>query len=72
VEFDRADVEHAVRGERPEPVRTHSVEINGRRYPVKQVIGKLLERKGFARIDFTSADARRLLRRLGFKLFVEQ
>jgi hypothetical protein len=49
----------------------HGVEVGGRPYPVKQAIGAVLARQGFARIDFTSADARRILRRLGFKLFTE-
>lgn len=50
---------------RPEPVRRHYVEVAGHRYPPKQV---LAEATGLPRLDFTTADAYNVLRRLGFKL----
>ncbi len=49
----------------PGPVRKHYVEISGIRYPVKQALAQAL---GLAVIDFTSQDAHRIFRRLGFPL----
>jgi hypothetical protein len=59
------DVEKAMRGVEPEPVRSHVVVVKGQRYPVKQVFERAT---GLDRLDFTSATARRHLTKLGFKL----
>ncbi len=59
------EVEKAMRGVEPEPVRSHVVVVAGQRYPVKQVFEKAT---GLDRLDFTSGTARRHLTRLGFKL----
>lgn len=71
LDLDRGDVEKALRGVEPESVTKHAAEINGKLYPVKQVLAEVLEGKEISRLDFTSADARRILRRLGFRLFEE-
>lgn len=55
----------AMRGVDAEPVQTHSVLIDGTRYPVKQV---LHQATGLDRLDFTSATARRILTKLGFEV----
>jgi len=55
----------ALRNVEPEPVRRYYVVINGRSYPIKQVISVALN---IPRIAFTSMDAYRILRRLGFEI----
>lgn len=47
----------------PEPVRDHFVVIGGRRFPPKQVIALAT---GIDRNDFTTNQARAVMRRLGF------
>lgn len=56
-------VARAVRAVDPEPIASHYVVIDGRRFPPKQVIGHVT---GLDRADFTSHQARRTLLRLGF------
>lgn len=59
----RSEVERAMRRILPEPVFSHYVVVNRRRYPPKQVIGVVT---GLDRADFTSHQARRILAGLGF------
>jgi len=60
----RADqVERAMLDVRPEPISSHYVVIDNRRFPPKQVIGAMT---GVDRADFTSHQARRILMGLGF------
>ena len=71
VELCSKDVEAAIRGCRPEPVRKHYVEVSGKSFPPKQVLERVLEANGyknkkFSRLDFTTLDARSILQRLGF------
>jgi hypothetical protein len=47
----------------PEPIASHFVVIDTRRFPPKQVIGEVT---GLDRADFTTHQARRTLLRLGF------
>jgi hypothetical protein len=47
----------------PDPVQEHYVILDGRRFPPKQVIACAT---GLDRADFTTHQARRILRRLGF------
>jgi 5-methylcytosine-specific restriction protein B len=61
----RDDVIENIKGIHPEPIRKHYVEISGARYPIKQALAQVL---GLAVIDFTSQDAYRIFRRLGFYL----
>lgn len=58
-----ADVERAVRGVHPTPVRGLFVVVSGRRYPPKQVMSLVT---GLPVSAFTSHHAVRTLRRLGF------
>lgn len=62
-ELGPEDVELRLRGVLPEPITSHFVVIDGRRYPPKQVIGALT---GIDRADFTTHQARRVLTGLGF------
>jgi hypothetical protein len=56
-------IEQALEGVLPDPIREHYVVVSGRRYPPKQVISRLAN---LDRADFTTHQARRILRRLGF------
>jgi hypothetical protein len=62
-ELDSTSVERRLRGVEPEPVREHFVVVGGHRYPPKQVLGVVT---GLDRADFTTHQARAVLRRLGF------
>lgn len=62
--LSRIQVLEAMRGVEAEPIRSHSVVVEGTRYPVKQVFGQAT---GLDRLDFTSEVARRHLGQLGFK-----
>jgi hypothetical protein len=62
-ELDAARIERAVAGIDPEPIREHYVVIGKRRYPPKQVLAAVT---GLDRGDFTTHQARSILRRLGF------
>ena len=66
------DVEAVARRCGPEPIRKHYVEVDGKRFPPKQLIEQVLQDKAyknneFNRLDFTTIDARSILKRLGFK-----
>jgi hypothetical protein len=59
-------VETALRNVDPDPVRSHGVKIDGKVYPVKQVIAAVTK---LDRLDFQSAQARSVLQRLDFPLW---
>jgi hypothetical protein len=63
VALDPETVERRLAGVLPEPVRDHYVVVQGRRYPPKQIVSVLT---GLDRADFTTHQARRVLKRLGF------
>jgi hypothetical protein len=65
-ELDSTSVERALAGADPEPIREHYVVINQRRYPPKQVLATVT---GLDRGDFTTHQARSILRRLGFGVY---
>jgi hypothetical protein len=56
-------VEHCMGDLLPDPLHEHYVVVGGRRFPPKQVISCVT---GLDRADFTTHQARRVLRRLGF------
>ena len=67
-DISKEDVINAVRGVEPEPLigkRKYYVEIDGKEYPIKQVVGLVL---GLPRIAFTAMDAYRILTKLGFEV----
>jgi len=63
IELEREAVEHALERVLPEPLREHYVVVCSRRYPPKQVLSEVT---GLDRADFTTHQARRILKRLGF------
>lgn len=67
-EFDLtpSSVERSVDTVEPEPIREHYVVVGGRRYPPKQVLARVT---GLDRADFTTHQARAVLRRLGFGVY---
>jgi len=71
LELDHRDVEVVARKCNPDPIRKHYVEVDGKWFPPKQMLEEVLKVKGFkntefSRLDFTTIDARSILRRLGF------
>ena len=63
--LEAGQVEAALAGELPEPVRDHFVVVGSRRFPLKQAIRAVT---GLDRADFTTHQARRILSRLGFQV----
>lgn len=61
--LDAALVDSRLEGVLPDPLHDHYVAVGGRRYPPKQVVALVT---GLDRADFTTHQARRILRRLGF------
>ncbi|MFB0562926.1 MAG: hypothetical protein ACETWM_17145 [Candidatus Lokiarchaeia archaeon] len=61
----RQDVEKAMNGVSPEQINKYYIEVNGEKYPPKQVLAESL---GLGRVEFTTMDASNIFRRLGFKL----
>lgn len=62
-ELEREGVEQCVADRLPDPLFQHYVIISGRRFPPKQVLSCAT---GLDRADFTTHQARRILKRLGF------
>jgi hypothetical protein len=62
-ELRRDQVEQRMQDVQPEPIASHYVVIDRRRYPPKQVVSAIT---GVDRADFTSHHARRILTGLGF------
>jgi hypothetical protein len=60
--LNRQQVEERVAGVLPEALRDHYVVVGGRRFPPKQVLALVT---GLDRADFTTYQARGVLRRLG-------
>ncbi len=59
----RQEVEARMKGEEPELIQKHMVEVNGQMFPPKQVLGHVT---GWARTSFTTMEAQRVLTRIGF------
>jgi hypothetical protein len=62
-ELEHDAVEDAAATILPEPVHEHYVVVAGRRFPPKQILSRVT---GLDRADFTTHQARRVLKRLGF------
>jgi hypothetical protein len=62
-ELEPNQVEACLRDSLPDPLYEHYVVVRGRRFPPKQVLSCAT---GLDRADFTTHQARRVLRRLGF------
>ena len=65
VDLNSATITDRMQGVEPEIVRTHAVEIDGKRYPVKQVLSAIT---GIPKADFNSHQARQILRRIGLEV----
>lgn len=65
-ELTRSSVEQSLAGVDPEPIQEHYAVVSGRRYPPKQVLAAAT---GLDRADFTTHQARAVLRRLGFGVY---
>jgi hypothetical protein len=63
LDLTSADVVECMRGQDPEPVREHFVEVLGSAFPPKQVLAAAT---GWDRNTFTTMEALRVLARLGF------
>lgn len=63
--LDSEEVEDAVKHAEPGPIDKYFVEMHGSRYPLKQVLSLALR---IPPGDFISTDARRILKKLGFKI----
>lgn len=61
----RREVEKAMEGILPDPIRQYFIIVNGEKYPPKQALAESL---GLGRVEFTTMDASNIFRRLGFKL----
>ena len=62
-EITKEEVLERIRNVEPREIRKYYVEVNGREYPIKQVISETLN---IELIGFTSMDAFGVLSRLGF------
>lgn len=59
----KQEVEARMKGEEPELIQKHMVEVNGQMFPPKQVLAHVT---GWARTSFTTLEAQRVLTRIGF------
>jgi hypothetical protein len=62
----KRNVELAMRAEDPESLQKYAVEVNGINYPPKQVLATVT---GWERTSFTTMEAQRVLKKLGFESF---
>jgi hypothetical protein len=62
-ELERNYIERSLENWLPDPIQEHYVVVRGRRFPPKQVLSRAT---GLDRADFTTHQARRILKRLGF------
>lgn len=65
-ELDGGLVESLLEDVEPEPIKEHYVVVRGRRFPPKQVLAVVT---GLDRADFTTHQARAVLRRVGFGVY---
>jgi 5-methylcytosine-specific restriction protein B len=64
-ELTKEQIEREMIGIEPEIIRQYYVEINGKKFPPKQVISEVLK---LGKVEFTTADAANIVRRVGFKI----
>lgn len=65
-EFDAGLIESLLEDVEPEPIKEHYVVVRRRRFPPKQVLAFVT---GLDRADFTTHQARAVLRRIGFGVY---
>ncbi len=61
----KKEVEQKLAGIEPELGVKYFIVIEGKEYPIKQIVGKAFS---LSRADFVTQEAYRILRRLGFKI----
>jgi ubiquinone biosynthesis protein UbiJ len=61
---DGSGVRRKMEGVQPEDIREHYTEVNGARYPPKQVLAVMT---GWERTSYTTMEAQRVLAKIGFK-----
>ena len=64
-DYERKDVENALKGKDPGKIQKYAVKVNGKEYPIKQAIRETLKLNS---ADFTAHDAYRILRAMGFPI----
>lgn len=64
-DINREQIVSSVKGRQPRQIKKYYVEVEGIRYPIKQVIELVT---GLHPIDFTSMYANDILSRLGFEV----
>jgi len=62
-DFERKDVENAVKGADPGSIQKYAVTVHGKEYPIKQVVRLLTDLDS---AEFTAHDAYRVLRKIGY------
>ena len=67
--IEKKDVIEKMRGEEPGDIDKYYVILEGKKFPIKQVIEVVC---GIPLIGFTSMDAYRILEKLGFEIEVRQ
>ncbi len=63
------DIEARIQGIEPEGSSQYHITVHGKSYPVKQVLALVT---GMPNIAFTTADAYRILTKLGYKVDIMQ
>ena len=58
----------ALQNSDPQRIATYSVEIDGKRYPIKQILAKTLK---ISPMEFSSMRAYQILQDLGFKILTK-
>jgi 5-methylcytosine-specific restriction protein B len=65
-EVERKQVIKAIKDKEPRLIKSYYMEVEGKQYPIKQVVELTLK---IPAIAFTSMDAYRLLVKLGFEIY---
>lgn len=63
--IEMKDVENAMKGVEPGKIQKYAVRVNGKLYPIKQVIRETID---LTSADFTAHDAYRILRAIGYPI----
>jgi hypothetical protein len=73
-QLSKEDVERAMNEVEPAAGRHYFVVINGRRYPVQQVLYLSVRSQctGLSQLDFSSSSAANILSQIGFDIAVEK
>jgi 5-methylcytosine-specific restriction enzyme B len=66
---ERDDVVKAAKGMSPSRIQKYSVEVNGKRLPIRQLVAEFT---GIPTIEITSQDAYRILQKFGFEIKIDE